>query len=703
MSDKCQAFFSKIKESLCTFAAKMQGMKRFLLMMTAVCSLTAAAQDTEKSVTLDEVTVKGARTIQKVDGQWIYPTKQQIEHSANGYSLLAKLTLPHIRVDEAQNAITALTNLGTVQVRINDVIASREDLQTLDMQGIDHIEFIDNPGVRYGEGIAYVINIKVKKPVSGYVVGTQLTNTLTTVNGNESLYGKLNFGRSEVALSYDLDYHNFKGADYDERADYELESGDIASIHRYSLNKQSKNISHNAQLTYSLSDSNYVFQAKFSGNSDIQPQRSNALMAINDIPYDEYSSSRSSSPSLDLYFHQDFRRHQSLTANVVGTYIKTTGDTENNEGASYRYDTDGRTYSLWSEAIYENRLKPFTVSGGVQYGQRYSHNIYEGDVDAINDMRTSSLYFFSQLKGRLGKLSYMGGLGVSRRYYRQGDAAQDYWFFRPKFTVSYPLTNRLKVKYDFEISQHTSQIALVSNVSIKQNAMETILGNPDIHPNRVISHQLKLSYSTSRFTSELQGYYRLNPHCNMEKYIRQDGHFYQTQTNADNECNFFYINTYNQWDIISEKLTATVYGGIYRFFNFGEDYTHTYTSFNGGCSLQAYLGRWTLGAYADNGWNFMEGEHRGHQAPAWYITCNYRLNDAFSISLYAQHPLSQHPLTNKTEVVSRYVQKEISQHARDYGNMLTLKLSYRFDHGRKYRDIQRTMNHSDKETGILSK
>ncbi len=678
-------------------------MKRLLFCLLAVCTLTSTAQDTEKAVTLDEVTVKGARTIQKVDGQWIYPAKQQIENSANAYSLLAKLTLPHIRVDEAMNSITALTNLGTVQVRINDIIASREDLQTLDMLGIDHIEFVDNPGVRYGEGIAYIINIKVKKPVSGYVFGTQLTNSLTTVNGNESLFGKINHGRSEFALSYDFDYHNFKGAEYDEQASYELESGDIASIHRYSLNKQSKNISHNAQLTYSLSDSNYVFQAKFLGSSDIQPQRSNAKMMINDISYDELSSSCSTSPSLDLYYHQDFRRHQSLTANVVGTYIKTTGDTENDEGTAYRYDINGRTYSLWSEAVYENQLKPFTISVGAQYGQRYSHNRYQGDVDATNDMHTSNLYLFSQLKGHLGKFSFMGGLGTSRRYYRQGDAKQDYWFFRPKFTVSYPLTNRLKVKYDFEISQHTSQIALVSNVSIKQNAMETILGNPDIHPNRVVSHQLKLSYSTPRFTSELQGYYRLNPHCNMEKYIRQDGHFYQTQTNADNECNFFYFESYNQWDIISEKLTATVYGGIYRFFNFGEDYTHTYTSFNGGCSLQAYLGRWTLGAYADNGWNFMEGEHRGHQAPAWYITCNYRLNDAFSISLYAQHPLSQHPLTNKTEVVSRYVQKEISQHSRDYGNMFTLKLSYRFDHGRKYRDIQRSMNHSDKETGILSK
>ena len=61
----------------------------------AACSLTVAAQN-EKNVTLDEVTIKGARIVQKVDGQWIYPTQQQIAASPNGYSLLAKLTLPHI-------------------------------------------------------------------------------------------------------------------------------------------------------------------------------------------------------------------------------------------------------------------------------------------------------------------------------------------------------------------------------------------------------------------------------------------------------------------------------------------------------------------------------------------------------------------------------------------------------------------------------
>lgn len=677
-------------------------MKRILFVACAVCWLAATAQE-EQATTLGEVTVKGARTVQKVDGQWIYPSRQQLDSSPNAYSLLAKLALPHIRVDEAMSSITALTSLGTVQVRINDAVATREDLQALEMQGIDHIEFIDNPGVRYGEGIAYIIDIKVSKPVSGYAIGSQLTNTLTAKNGSETVFGRLNRGRSEFGLSYSLNYYGFSGEAYDEKAAYQLESGDIISMHRRSLSKESRNLSHNAQLAYSLSDSSYVFQARLSGSRNIRPQRTDALMALDNQPYEEHSASRSGIPSLDLYYHQDLARHQSLTANVVETYIGSDGRVENTEQSDYRYTTSGKTYTHWSEAIYDNRLKPFTVSLGMQYAQRYSHNEYHGDAEAVNELRTSSLYLFSQLKGTAGRLGYMAGLGVSRRYYRQEASEHDFWLFRPKLTVSYRLADRLKLKYDFELSQHVSQIALVSDVSIRQNSMETILGNPDIRPNSVIAHLLQLSYASPRFTSELRGYYRLNPHCNMEKYIRQDDHFYKTQTNADNRCNFFYIDTYNQWDIIPEHLSATVYGGLYRFFNYGDGYTHTYTSFNGGCSVNAYLNRWTLGAYADNGWNFMEGEHRGHQSPAWYLTLSYRTNRHLTVSLYAQHLLSQHPRTNTTEIISRYVTKEIVQHCRDYGNMLTLSLSYRFDHGRKYRDIERTMNHTDSDAGILAK
>ena len=685
-------------------------MKR-LILFSMVCLMTtvtlaqngtpAAANDsvgwnTIEGEKLKEIIVRGSRIVQRVDGQTIYPTRQQLESSTNGYSLLSKLTLPHLRIDPVMHTITALSNVGSVQVRINDIVASKEDLLALDMKAVQHIDYIDNPGVRYGEGIAYVVNIIVKKPVSGYDLGADLTNTLTAVNGDETVYGKFNDGKSEFGVNYSLNYQNFKGMEYEEHATYELESGEQRNILRQQLDGQDKSFSHNIQLTYSLSDSNYVFQSKLSGRRDIQPHRSWTKFAT----YEDHYASRTSSPVLDLYFHRDFRHHQSLTANAVGTYIHTDSYSEHNEGGSYAYNVSGKAYSLWTEAIYENRLKPFTLSLGTQYGQKYINNVYSGDANANNSMRSSMLYLFGQLKGRLGKLGCQGGLGVSTRYYRQDGWNNRFLMFRPKLTVSYPLTNNLKAKYDFEVSQHVSQIALVSDVSIKKNTMETLVGNPEISPNRVTSHDFRLTYSTPKIMTELQGYWRLNANCNMEKYTRKDGHFYQTQTNADNECSFFFIQSYNRWEAIPEHLSVTLYGGIYRFFNFTDDYRHTYTTFNGGASIEVYLGQWTLTAYADNGWNFMEGEHRGHQAPAWYLTASYRMKH-LTLSLYAQHPFCAHPLTNKTEVLNCYIHKEVSQHCRDFGNMLTLNMTWNLSSGRKYRDIQRTMNHRDTETGIL--
>ena len=671
-------------------------MKRLFFLPLLATMIAVHAQDIKEGETLQEVTVKGSKVVQRVDGQTIYPTRQQLESSTNGYSLLSKLTLPHLRIDPVMHTITALSNLGNVQVRINGIMASKEDLLALDMKAVQHIDYIDNPGVRYGEGIAYVVNIIVKKPVSGYDIGADLTNTLTAVNGDETVYGKFNYGKSEFGVNYSLDYQNFKGTGYEEQATYELESGEKRSILRQQLDGQNKSLNHNIQLTYSLSDSNYVFQSKLSASRDIQPHR---LWSKFDS-FEDRSSSRTSSPALDLYFHRDFKRHQSLTANAVATYIKTDSHAEHNEGGNYAYNVTGKTYSLWTEAVYENRLKPFTLSLGAQYGQKYINNVYSGDANADNAMRSSTLYFFGQLKGRLGKLGYMGGLGVSTRYYRQAEWNDRFLLFRPKLTVAYPLARNLRAKYDFEVSQHVSQIALVSDVSIKQNAMETLVGNPEITPNRVTSHDLRLTYSTPRIMSELQGYWRLNANCNMEKYTRKDGHFFQTQTNAGNECSFFFIQSYNRWEAIPEHLSITLYGGIYRFYNFTDNYRHIYTAFNGGASVEAYLGRWTLTAYADNGWNFMEGEHRGHQAPAWYLTASYQLKN-ITLSLYAQHPFCARPLTNETEVLSRYIHKDITQHSRDFGNMLTLNITWHLSSGRKYRDIQRTMNHRDTETGIL--
>ena len=297
-------------------------MKSFLFLAALTLGMTVQAQDIKEGETLQEITVKGSKVVQRVDGQTIYPTRQQLESSTNGYSLLSKLTLPHLRIDPVMHTVTALTNLGSVQVRINNVIASKEDLLALDMKAVEQIDYIDNPGVRYGEGVAYVVNIIVKHPVSGYDIGADLTNTLTAINGDETVFGKFNLGKSEFGVTYGLDYRNFKGTDYEERATYEMESGEKSHILRKQLDGQNKNLSHNILLTYSLSDSAYVFQSKLSARKDIQPHNVWTKMG-GTTNYEEHSSSHTSSPALDLYFHRDFARHQSLTANAKVTIMPT--------------------------------------------------------------------------------------------------------------------------------------------------------------------------------------------------------------------------------------------------------------------------------------------------------------------------------------------------------------------------------------------
>ena len=113
----------------------------------------------------------------------IVPSDAQREAATDGYSLLGKLSLPRIRVDEVMRTIVPLTNNGSVQLRLNGTLASKEDLLALDPKLVKNIDFIDNPGVRYGDGIGYVIDIRAKRNTTGYVLGADLSNAVTTLNG----------------------------------------------------------------------------------------------------------------------------------------------------------------------------------------------------------------------------------------------------------------------------------------------------------------------------------------------------------------------------------------------------------------------------------------------------------------------------------------------------------------------------------------
>lgn len=681
-------------------------MKRInILLVLFVYALVGSAQNETKTIELGEVEIKAAKVIHKPDGQIIYPTETQKNASHSGYSILQKLSLPNIRVDEVSQSLSAIDGRGSIQLRINGIIVGREEMLALSPGSISRIDFIDNPGVRYGEGIAYVINILTRRADSGYTVGIDLAQALTAKSGNDLIYGKWNAGKSELSLSYNFGYKDFKGNRTDETAHYRLTDGAVRTIGRNDIASRSRSFSNGLQLKYNLADSaDYVFQASLNAGFSHIPNNYNRKRIIEeDEQYiaTQRERNRSSSPVLDLYFFKQLTPRQSLTLNAVGTYIATSLRSSYDEGAPYAYRVEGKTYSLMSEAIYENRLKPFTFTAGANYMQKYTKNKYTGDVNSVNPMHNRSVYAFAEIKGKLGLIRYVAGVGGSYLDYRQQAHDYQYWLFRPKASVAYNPVQAVQLKYDFQISEHVSRVAMISNTSIRNNSMEWTLGNPDIRPNREQAHTFQVSYTHPRFQSFVQAYGKRCHQPNMATYIRtEDNRFVYTQLNQK-EIDVLNLMLYANGWIVPDKLSIALSGTLFRCFNFGEDYTHCKTFYSGTANVQAYLGKLTLSAFMDSGFRFLEGETEGFNGSFVSLNASYRYKN-LNLSLAWQQPFRNRYKQFQSDVYNRYVRKTTALHCRDLGNFVSLNIAWKFSQGRAYKDVRRNIEQkADKDTGIL--
>ena len=681
------------------------------MMLSSFLLLPVSAQEkvesgkTAKSVELKEVTVKAARVINKIDGQLIVPSEAQRKAAADGYSLLGKVALPHIRVDEVMHTVTSLMNNGTVQLRLNGVLAGREELLSLDPKLVKSIDFIDNPGIRYGEGIAYVIDIRTQREAGGYTVGADLTHTLTARNSNDMFYAKFNHKNSELSFSYNFSCQDFRGGRTSETADYLLNDGRHHTVSREQTADRSQALGNTFQVKYSLADSStYVFQATLSGDGSNSPGSFSDFLLHDGTTVQSFRKAQvesSFSPALDLYFFRQLGKHQSVTANVVCSGIYTDRRVQNGEGGHYEYSVDGRTWELRSEAVYENRLKPFTLSAGLQHMAKYTRNDYSGDVLARNRIHLGELYLFSELKGRWKRLSCSAGAGVANKTYSQAAFSYDYWTFRPKLTLGYEIVKGLGIHYTFQTYRRVSSYAMVSDARIRNNSREWTVGNPDLKPSRVVQNLMELNYHGPHLSNGIYMEYRHNLNCNMGVYERTAAdQFLYSQQNAGS-IRMFYVQDYLKYDLIPEHLSLTLAGGINRFFNVSSLYRHYLTSYTCSGNVQVYLGRWTLAGFADNGWKFVEGEQLGHNSPAVYFTAGYHLGNC-DLSLYLQHPFQQHPRMYRSQVLNENLYKDTFQRSRDLGNMVTLNLTWRLSRGKTYKEIRKKIQQKgDRQTGIM--
>lgn len=680
-------------------------MKRFitfsLLLSTAAITF---AQNVDKSITLDEVTVRASKVVNKPDGMVIYPTDSQRQASTNGYSFLEKLTLPNLHVDNINHTISAIDNRGGVQLRINGIIVDKPEMTALDPKDILRIDFIDKPGVRYGESLAYVINIITRRNDSGYSIGTDITSAITTIQGDGMVYGKWNKGKSEWSVSYDINGGKSKGSNILQNANYTLTDGSIYTIERNDVETLRKYISHNAKLTYNWADSTAtVFQTSLSGALNKTPDNY-SIKEIIDGNHSYKATSRDGSkdlsPVLDIYFFRQLTPKQSIIANAVGTFISTKTNSFYDEGTPYIYNVDGKSASLLSEMIYENRLKPFTLSTGLNYRYKHTRNDYTGDATARTRMNDNKLYAFGEIKGSIKQFQYSLGTGVSYIHYTQNEHTYNFWTYRPKLTLTYNPSNELQMSYTFQMQERTSRIAMTSDAAIRTNSMEWTVGNPDLKPSRDMEHRLLVSYNTNRPQSFIEGYYKQCRRPNMAHYERtDDNRFIYTQINQK-EIDVLDITAYAGYWLLPEKLQVAANGGMYRCFNFGYEYTHCYTSWFYVGSITAYLGKFYLRGYIDNGTRFLEGESKSCNGAYSALQASYNLKN-WQFSLTWANPLCSNYKSFENELLNRNLYKHSIGYYKDSGNCISLNIVWRLNRGRNHQSAEKRINLKDTDNGIM--
>ena len=680
-------------------------MKRLITLSIILSSACCVyAQDVEKNITLGEVTVKAAKVVNKSDGMIIYPTDAQKQASNNGYSILEKLTLANLRIDNINHTVTAIDNRGGVQLRVNGIVAGKQEMLALNPKDIAKINFINNPGVRYGDGIAYVIDIVTRRAESGYTVGTDLTTALTTLQGDGMVYGKWNKGRSEWSLSYDVSGYKSKGSKSSQLAEYTLTDGSIYTVERNDVESLRKSIAHDAKLTYNWADTTAtVFQASLSGAFNDAPDDYN-IKEIADGARRYRATSRNAdksySPVLDIYFFRQITPRQSVTANAVGTYISTQTCNYYDEGNPYRYDVDGKTASLLTEIIYENRMKPFTLSTGLNNSYKHINNDYSGDASSLTKTSNNRLYAFAEIKGTMRKLRYTLGAGASYIHYTQNGHRYNFWTFHPKASLTYDINNSMQLSYTCQMQDKVSRIAMTSDVAVRTNSMEWTAGNPDLKPSHDMDHRLQFSYNTNRLQTFVEGYYKQCLKPNMAHYERTaDNQFIYTQKNQK-EIDVLNVMAYAGYWILPEKLQVAANGGVYRCFNFGNDYTHCYTSWFYACSITAYLGNITLQGYADNGNRFLEGESKGYNAAYSVLKASYTWRN-WQFSLSWANPLNNNYKAYENDLLNHNLYKHTVGYSKGSGNQVSLNVSWRLSRGSKHNSAEKRISLSDADNGIL--
>lgn len=491
-------------------------MKRALLAAVAIwtCAIMSAQPeecDTTAVTDLKEIVIEAPRVIRKSDMDVYIPSKSAVEKASNGFQLLNNLMIPAITASEVLGTIKAAGE--TVEIRINGRKATTEQLQTLLPETIKRVEWIDNPGLRYGD-TAYVLNFIVTNPSTG---GSLMAFALPALNVAWGQYRadlKINSGRSQwqIGGNYKVTDNIGTYRDYSETFTYH----DGTALRRDEKTNGGRMDYPMANLWTSYSyikPDTTVFVADFRMPQTLNDNLTyNGLLSLSngskDIAITDTKGSKGCSPNLSLYLQQHIDRSQILVLSLSGSFYagKTFSDYSERYFDSQDLITDihtdirDRNKAYAAEADYIRTWDMSRLTAGASWHGNRNRTEYRSAHGEIFHQRQDRVYVFAEYFRRFGSFTATAGMGVqyTEFHFRETGRGSRSWSPRPKATLTYSLNTNHNLRIGFSSWQTAPSLAETNPVAQQIDGFQWSVGNQDLKAYNNYHLSFRYSFNMTR-------------------------------------------------------------------------------------------------------------------------------------------------------------------------------------------------------------
>lgn len=671
----------------------------------------------EGATELSEVVVESQAIIQKVDRQILLPSKEQMQASSDGVSLLQNLQIPRIVISPIDNSVKTLSD-ESVQLRINGVEASTSDVKAINPKDIIRVEYHDQPGVRYN-GAAAVVDYIVKHRDTGGSLMLAGTNGLTLPGiGNYYLAGKVHFGKSSLQAvatyaPYDIYWTRTNNETYHFLTG-KIENNEVGEPTRY------KTYPVNVSLNYNWTNGDKnMLNIRLRDNMAYMPygasdRNSRLYQQTDSFEIHDHENSSSQSPSLDIYYQHNLPHKQHLYFDVVGTYINTHSDrrflqtplrgSASNDTTNVLSSVRGDKWSLIGEAIYEKEWENIMLTVGARQNQQWVKNTYLGSTEATVNMTTAETYVFAEMRHKVDKFSYVVGIGVMHTLIDQAGQKQSNWIARPQLTMSYDFGKGWFWKYKGYVSGYQPSLSQLSDITQQIDKYQMRRGNPKLKSVMYVSNEMELSWLSKHVNLNLWANYSYDHKPIMEETFEEiiDGSPYAIRM-YDNQRGYHKLNVSPsvQVKLLDNKLMFNITPFVKYMVSQGNNYNHEHVNYGVRGGIFYLLKGWRFFADMVTAQHNLWGETLTLGELTHDIGINYN-SEHFGFGIMMVNPFSPHGSTTVTKDLSSLAPTANTAVMQNYRKVLILNFHCNLDFGTQHGERGKRINNEDKENGILS-